>query len=129
MKQFFAKVLNFLKTRWLLVVAVLLGVFLALGGYKKIKLFLQNLKYGRGGASEPNVIATRIYANFHGSILGFQPGWFNQNENEVIKIINGLPDQKAFNEVARAYSADHKKDLREELPVQLGSKYNELKFN
>jgi len=118
---------NFLKKNlWYLIIGLII-LFMFFGGWSRIKGWFKEMRT-EGGEFDPEVIASYIHANFHGSSLGFQPDWFLINENRVKNKINSLPDQKAFNDVVTAYRKSYGLDLREELPVQLDNMWNSLKF-
>lgn len=119
------KVWNFIKENIWLIVPVLIIFLFVFGGFDRIKLWLQQNRT-IGGETDPEVTSDYIHANFHGSLLGFQPNFFNTNENNVKNIINSLPSQKDFNNVVTAYRKSYGKDLREELVTQLGKIYDQL---
>lgn len=118
---------NFVKKNLWYFIAGLVIFFLFFGGWSRLKGWFKDMRT-TGGDFDPEVIASFIHANFHGSKLGFQPNWFSTNETRVKDKINSLPDQKAFNDVVTAYRKSYGIDLREDLVIELDSMYNTLKF-
>jgi len=126
MKGIFSTIKNFLVKNWLLLVILLVIFFVFFGGFNVVRSWFKNMRITSNESA--GVKATEIYSNLHGSILGFQPNFFNTNEKNVVKIINSLESYSDFSNVVSEYSKSYGKDLREDLNVELGSYYENLKF-
>jgi len=126
MKRYSLAIQNFIYKNWIILVIVLVLFFVFFGGFNWVRSWFKNLRINSN--TDAGVLATEIYANFHGSKLGFQPNWFNTNEKNVVKIINSIESYSGFNQVVSEYARQYKKDLRLDLNVELGSFYEKLKY-
>jgi len=102
-----------------IVLAILIGLFLIKGGYKKIVRFIKNKKFDKKSTEDPNRVALQFRNAANPSGTNWMIDFDGTNEEEFDKLARRIKNQDIIKEVSDAYQLKYDETLQERAAKEL----------